>query len=206
MVRVLALNPPDRVELRAELIAAGVFPLASLPTGRGPAAQCLRSKWDDRGSTQLGFGFADRSDRNTSEVNMNKYFTDAIYWLKRVAVLLDDVMTQDQLNDAIIYFAFGVEKIFKAVLWDVNPLFLLEKPVFENACPALYMDKMHEKAKEKAGKEHENKKVNMQVLPFQGSMIRAATFSRAIEASIGAFTHLAGFARDPGPSNDGRNE
>ena len=119
---------------------------------------------------------------------MNAYFSDAQHWLRRASnalLLCEHGGTDENLHDAIIFFAFGVEKLFKGILWDVNPLFIMENPGFENACGVLYRSQLRSKSKEKADKEDKQKAVNHSVLPFQGSMMRAKEFSETVASHMG---------------------
>ncbi len=125
---------------------------------------------------------------------MNDYFTDARYWLRRAAASLasserDD--DDDLLHDAVLFFAFGVEKVFKGILWNVNPLFTLEKPDFGNACGVLYQDKMLQKQREKAEKEDTKNQFDKSVLAFGEAMKRAKVFSAVVSTHMGVLTHLA---------------
>ena len=63
----------------------------------------------------------------------NDFLDDAIYCLRRASRALRSSMDRDNFYDAITYFAFGMEKLFKAIVHDVNPVFLLEGAGFENA-------------------------------------------------------------------------
>ena len=47
-------------------------------------------------------------------------------------------MNRDLFYDAAIYFGFGAEKLCKAIIHDVNPVFLLESNGFDNAVFAIY--------------------------------------------------------------------
>jgi len=99
---------------------------------------------------------------------------------------LQERMHRDLFYDAAIYYAFGVEKLCKAIVHDVNPLFLLETHSFENAVCAIYGHRLVERARKKVDKD-----VNRSLIPFQASMLRAAKFSQAVEDNIGRFTELA---------------
>jgi hypothetical protein len=122
------------------------------------------------------------------EVTMdNAYLEDAIYCLRRASGALRPQMSRDGFYDAAIYYAFGMEKLFKAIVHDVNPVFLLETHSFENAASVLYGGRLIESARKKT----EDKGGNRSLIPFQASMLRAAKFSHAVEDNIGRFTKLA---------------
>jgi hypothetical protein len=116
----------------------------------------------------------------------NPFLEDAIYCLRRASKALRVGMDRDSFYDAAIYYAFGMEKLFKAIVHDVNPVFLLEGSGFENAVCALYADRLLDQSRKKADKD-----VNRGLIPFQASMLRAAKFSKAVDDNIGKFTKLA---------------
>ena len=95
-------------------------------------------------------------------------------------------MNRDLIYDAAIYYAFGVEKLCKAILHQVNPVFLLSSNGFENAASAIYGDQLILQARRKLEKD-----VNRSLIPFQASLLRAAKFSDGVENNIGRFTELA---------------
>ncbi len=116
----------------------------------------------------------------------NPFLDDAIYCLRRASKALCLLRNRDSFYDAAIYYAFGMEKLFKAIIHDVNPVFLLEGSGFENAISALYDSRLIERSRKKADKD-----VNRSLIPFQASMLRAAKFSQSVEDNIGKFTRLA---------------
>lgn len=125
---------------------------------------------------------------------MNDYFDDARYWLRRASLSLASSVRDDDdelLHDSVLFFAFGVEKVFKGILWNVNPLFTIEKPGFANACGVLYQDKMVQKQREKAEKDDKKNQFDRNVLAFGESMKRAMVFSSVVSTHIGVLTHLA---------------
>lgn len=73
---------------------------------------------------------------------MNEYLISAKAFLNRCTPLVSDSLTKSQIIDAIIFFAFGMERIFKGILWDINPSFVLCDPNFKNASVALYSSKL----------------------------------------------------------------
>ena len=116
----------------------------------------------------------------------NPFVEDALYCLRRASRAMGSDKCRDAFYDAAIYYAFGMEKLLKAIIHDVNPVFLLESAGFENAVCAVYEKRMTEKTKKKVDKD-----VNRSLIPFQASMIRAAKFSQAVEDNFGRLTKLA---------------
>lgn len=125
---------------------------------------------------------------------MNEYVGDAMYHLKRAAGLLSERMASAEVQDAVMQFAFGVEKMFKGIVAHVNPLFVYEAAGFDNALGVLYRDRLIPKHREKVAKEDAKPNgFNRSVLPFKASMLRAAQFSQVVEDNLGAFTKLSDF-------------
>lgn len=123
---------------------------------------------------------------------MNEFFNDATYNFNRCAKLLKEGMAKGEIEDALMQFAFGVERVFKGIVFDVNPLFVMENGSFENALGVLYRDKLIEPHRSNTEKTANSKEgFNTQYLAFKGSMLRAAKFSKAVEDSIGAFLKLS---------------
>ncbi len=116
----------------------------------------------------------------------NPFIEDGIYCLRRASKALQERMNRDLFYDAAIYFAFGAEKLCKAIIHDVNPVFLLESNGFDNAVCAIYGHRLSEKARRKA---HQD--VNRNLIPFRASLLRAAKFSKAVEDRISHFMELA---------------
>jgi hypothetical protein len=117
---------------------------------------------------------------------LNPFIEDGVYCLRRASRALQDKMDRDLFYDAALYYAFGVEKLCKAIVHAVNPVFLLESHGFENAVCALYENRLIDRARKKVDKD-----VNRSLIPFKTSVLRAAKFSQAVEDNIGRLTELA---------------
>ena len=122
------------------------------------------------------------------EGEMNPYVDEAAYCFWRAAGALSEKMRRDELCDVIIYFGFGVEKALKAVLYAVNPVFLLEDPKFENAITVLYHDKLTTTVQ---GQLHREKSGNSSLIAFQPSLVRAGKFSQKVMDHAGLLTRVA---------------
>lgn len=118
----------------------------------------------------------------------DEYRGDASGNLKRAAGLVGQKMSCEQLEDAVLQFAFGVERCFKAILASINPVFLLETPSVENAIPVLYRNQLKGRA---ALSKLDG--LNSNTLGFKAAMLRAAKFSDEVESRIGLFTKLSDY-------------
>jgi hypothetical protein len=61
----------------------------------------------------------------------NPFLEDAHYCLRRASRALCASKDRNSFYDAAIYYAFGMEKLLKAIVHKVNPVFLLESLKFE---------------------------------------------------------------------------
>lgn len=107
----------------------------------------------------------------------NEFYKDAFSLLKKVAKNIADGKLQDDESviENVLFFAIGVEKMLKAIIYDINPLFILENPDFKNSVPLLYNLLIKNKAEI-------HKNPNGDVIAFHSSVMRAMTFSKtAIE-------------------------
>lgn len=136
-------------------------------------------------------------------MNLNHYDADAIHCVRRAASSLVSLEPARDVVDAVIYFSFGIEKLFKSILYRVNPLFILEKPDFKAGVRLLYSDRLISKYKQEAEREttREPKKdggrdtgdeINREshVHAFRGAMKCAAHFSQVVQDNIGTLVKL----------------
>lgn len=109
---------------------------------------------------------------------MNSYWKDAQRFLRRVPPLICEGMEEDAVVDACLFFAIGIERVLKAILFDVNPLFVLQNPDYSNSAPLLYQDLVVGKSDKKQFAE----KPNADVLTLGTSLFRAHPFSNSVTA------------------------
>ncbi|MNJ85075.1 hypothetical protein D3C87_25410 [compost metagenome] len=104
----------------------------------------------------------------------NEFHKDAFVILKKVAKeIADEQLTNDQkVIDNVLFFAIGIEKLLKSIIYDINPLFILETPDFKNSVPLLYDTLIKDKSEI-------NKNPNGDVIAFHSSVMRTITFSKA---------------------------
>jgi hypothetical protein len=105
----------------------------------------------------------------------NEYYNNAAEIFKIVSKEIVD----DNLNDkwAVIqntlFFAIGIEKILKSILYNVNPLYILEKPDFKNSVPVQYSNYMKNDFEI-------IKNPDADVIAYQSSVFRSQIFSKTI--------------------------
>jgi hypothetical protein len=119
----------------------------------------------------------------------NEFLADAVSTFKRVTSLLIEV---DQDNDeytvdSCLYFAFGAERMTKAVLWNVNPCFVYENNKFDNLILVLYGE--HFVASPPKTKDHPNSNT----IGNAEALFRAKAFSKTVSQHYGKLTLLADY-------------
>ena len=64
---------------------------------------------------------------------MNSYFTDSHVLFKDLAKKIsnNEVNTDMEAIQSTLLFALGIEKLLKGMLFDLNPLFILENAEFK---------------------------------------------------------------------------
>jgi hypothetical protein len=123
----------------------------------------------------------------------NEYLADAKYCMKRASAhLIKDEVSTEALHDVLLYFSLGVERLFKAILHEINPIFVLESQDFENAASVLYADKLTPGMQKKLEADvKKSKGPNSKVLTFVAAMYAAAKFSITVQDNTATFAHLA---------------
>ncbi len=74
----------------------------------------------------------------------NHYIRDASEIFKSISrdLVQENLKTDLDYRKAVTFFAFGLEKLFKGILYDINPAFTLQNLSFNNALFCLYKDKI----------------------------------------------------------------
>jgi hypothetical protein len=104
----------------------------------------------------------------------NEFHKDAFTIFKKVSKQIADEHLTDDFNVVVntLLFAIGLEKLLKSLLYDINPLYVLESPDFKNSAPVFYSASIKDK-------NEIAKKPDEDVIAFQASVLRATTFSKA---------------------------
>ncbi len=118
---------------------------------------------------------------------MNHYFKQAQTFFKIYNSLFTNKLTYEIKIQGILFFAIGIEHLLKSILYDVNPLYLLEKPEFYNSLfmyEKIMVDRIVDNADVstdtlKDGKLKKIKKQNDRIITGLESLKRAEYFSKA---------------------------
>ena len=120
----------------------------------------------------------------------NQYFADAKYFFKKSTPMITQNASKDEIIGAMLFFALGIERLLKSILWEINPIFVFTDQSFKNMAPALYSDKLlpsHKQNKEFS------KKPNADVLTFKRSLLRAKEFSAATNKHLNVLFALSNY-------------
>jgi len=106
----------------------------------------------------------------------NSFYKDASRVFK---VISKDIADEKLNNDWLVIqnsllFAIGIEKLLKSILYDINPLYILEQPDFKNSVLVEYAESVKDKS------ELGSKKPDGDVIAFQSSVLRCIAFSKTV--------------------------
>lgn len=119
---------------------------------------------------------------------MNDHFRDACKFLNLAASHRESRDLPHNSMQATLFFALGVERLLKGILFDLNPAFVLKDPGFKNALPVLHADRILKNAR--AAKELANAP-DKELIALRPSIVRAATVSESADRHRGVMFRLA---------------
>ena len=105
---------------------------------------------------------------------MNEHLKDSLVFLKKYNTLIFNEMTNEQIIESVLHLAIGIERILKAILWNINPVYVLKNESFKNSAPILYKDKL---ISENLSNKEFSQNPNSDVLTFRTALLRAKEFS-----------------------------
>lgn len=105
---------------------------------------------------------------------MNIYLRDAGFFIRESSRLISDSIEKPQAIQAIFNLALGIERVLKGILYNVNPVYVLMDPTFNNSLQALYKGKLINNTD---GHTELNKNTNTDVITFKNSLLRAQAVS-----------------------------
>ncbi len=103
----------------------------------------------------------------------NEFYKDASLLFKKVSKQIVGNQLEDECSviENTLLFAIGVEKLLKSIIYDVNPLYVLESPDFKNSAPIAYYADIKDNCEVA-------KDPNEDVIAFHSSVLRATVFSK----------------------------
>lgn len=117
-----------------------------------------------------------RNNTDRQTIKRNSFYKDAGKVFK---VVSKDIADNDLGNDwqvikNTLFFAIGIEKLLKSILYDINPLYVLEQPDFKNSVLVQYSNDIKDKS------ELNSKKPDEDVIAYQSSVLRSIAFSKTV--------------------------
>lgn len=105
---------------------------------------------------------------------MSTYYEDASSFLSKCSALVKDQMSEADILDATLFFAIGIERLLKALLSRLNPVFVYVDQSFKNTAPLLYKDHLAPSAQ--SNREF-SKQPDPKVIAYRLALLRAKEFS-----------------------------
>lgn len=119
---------------------------------------------------------------------MNPYTKDAELFLAQALAAIQDEISFPELVGGLTSLAFGFERVFKAILFDVNPVYVLQNDGFKNSAPLFYSKGFtHDKAHHK---DVVSEKPDGDVISFRTALFRACVFSEQVAEHRGRLMSL----------------
>lgn len=124
---------------------------------------------------------------------MNEFYTDAAYFSRRCIALLHPKMEKNAVYDSVLYFAFCIERLFKGVLWDIEPRMVLENDKEENCFAVIHRHALLTSVAENIDKSLKGEKPNHNTITFKEAMLKAKNFSQVTHDNIGVLMKLSDY-------------
>ena len=108
---------------------------------------------------------------------MNDFYKDCQTLFKDISknIATKAIVSEMEVIQNTLYFALGIEKLLKGMLYEINPILILENSDFKNSFPLYYREKLiaeNEKSKDI------NQEPNGDVIAFHNSVLRASLISQ----------------------------
>ncbi len=115
---------------------------------------------------------------------MNEYTKDGVAFIRRASgKSLDDVFVDPmELNEAVLLYAMGIEKLLKGILWEINPLLIYEDMSLKNICLTVYNDRLTDWARNRLTPKNQNAdQPDNKVHTGNATLAAAANFSKTAD-------------------------
>ena len=108
---------------------------------------------------------------------MNSFYSDSHIIFKDLSKKITDkaIVSDIDIIQNSLFLAIGIEKLLKGILFDINPIFILENDSFKNAFCIYYRDKL---ISDSENTKDVNQEPNTDVIAFQNSVLRATLVSK----------------------------
>lgn len=119
---------------------------------------------------------------------VNEYFKDACLFLNSTARVIDEEISAEDVLKASLFFALGMERILKAILYDANPVYVFNSQDFKNTVALLYRHKLLPSASQNP---EISSKPDSSVLTFKQSLMRAKALSLTTDKHCNLLFYLS---------------
>ncbi len=109
-------------------------------------------------------------------MNTNTYTSSSNIFLRVCASRISEDMDNDDVLQAVLNFAVGIERLLKGILFNINPTYILVSPEFNHSMQVLYKSKIIKSTETKA---IFAKAPVANVITFRNSLLRATAVSQA---------------------------
>jgi hypothetical protein len=106
---------------------------------------------------------------------MNNYLKNTQFFLKKASSIISRDIDEEQVIDATLFFALGIERLFKSILWNINPIYILKDQSFKNTAPILYKEELL--TKNLSSNKEFSTNPDSDVLTYRISLLRTKEFS-----------------------------
>jgi len=106
---------------------------------------------------------------------MNNYLKDTQFFLKKASSIISRDIDEEQVIDATLFFALGIERLLKSILWSINPIYILKDQSFKNTAPILYKEELL--TKNLSSNKEFSTNPDSDVLTYRISLLRTKEFS-----------------------------
>lgn len=109
---------------------------------------------------------------------MNYFYKDCQTIFKDISKNIADkvILSDKDVIQNTLFFALGIEKLLKGILYEINPILILENSDFKNSFAVYYKEKLildNQKSKDL------NQEPNEDVIAFHNSVLRAALVNQS---------------------------
>lgn len=113
--------------------------------------------------------------KNTSKKHFNNFYCSSFPIMQRISkdIVNNSINSEQDILEKIMLFAIGIEKVLKGIIYDVNPVYILNKPEFNNSVLVSYSEKIKNPPKDKTP-------IDYDVIALTNTIFRAELFLHTV--------------------------
>ena len=120
----------------------------------------------------------------------NEYFEDASMFFQKTSLNIVEQTLKKNAVESILFFALGMERVLKGILYDLNPIYVYNDQDFKNTVSIIYKDRLEDNYR--SNKEI-LKKPNADVLSFKLALLRAKSISKTTNENTSLLFSLSNY-------------